>query len=77
MNEKRITIKWRTNDPADLIFAERAVKYMEANPTWTNSWLLYGEPPKVRVPIRRTSTGYSMVVEAITDFEAQELENLK
>lgn len=66
MTEKRITIKWRTDDPGDLIFAERAVKYMENNPGLTTAWLLYGEPPIIRVPIRSTASGYSMVVERIT-----------
>lgn len=70
MTEKRITIKWRTDDPSDLILAERAVAFMENNPGLTTAWLVYGEPPTVLVPIRSTPAGYSMVVERITDGEA-------
>lgn len=61
---KRLVIRWKTDNTADLIFIARAVRALqESGRAFTE--LHYGEPATKRVTIHQTKAGYSLTVEAI------------
>ena len=61
---KRLVIRWKTDDAADLIFISRAVRALEdSGRAFTE--LEYGDPATKRVVIHRTKAGYSLALEDI------------
>lgn len=59
---RRVSIRWKTDDPADLIFACRAVTLLEKSGRAFTE-LEYGDPAAKRVTIHKTKAGYSLTIE--------------
>ena len=57
----------QTDDISDLIFVASAVRYLSDRPELQDAWLLYGDPATVRVPIKRTKSGFSLYIQRIEE----------
>lgn len=64
-----IRIELETENVYDLIFASRSVNYLLENPKLKDAYLLYGEPAKYRIIIKRTKSGFSLKINNVEPLE--------
>lgn len=58
-----LRISLETGETSDLVLASKAVRYMQANAELKDAWLMYGDPAKIRILIRRTKSSFSLYIQ--------------